>query len=69
MTTGGLDLVPNTKLYKYFRNRSEYAQAAMARTINVGGYWTAQRLCEAGYLESNLCMRCGIGAVDSLARH
>ena len=37
----------------------------MARTINVGGYWTAERLCEAGYVESNLCTRCGIGAVDN----
>ena len=42
-----------------------HAQCAMAKTINMGGYWTQERLHAAGYAPSPLCTRCGLGAVDN----
>ena len=37
----------------------------MAKTINMGGYWTQERLHTAGYAPSPLCTRCGSGAIDN----
>ena len=55
--------MPNKQLYKQSRNTSEFANVAMARTINIRGYWTPARMAAAGYAESNICSRCGVGAI------